>query len=91
MRYTTEALGITPVFNENSVVVYKNEQGLYINSGKEVMQSVTIYDIRGRVIASQKQVNNTDTTFTTLPTTQQVLLVKIEGESGNTVTKKVVY
>lgn len=91
LRYTTEALGITPVFNENSVVVYKNEQGLYINSGKEVMQSVTIYDIRGRVIASQKQVNNTETTFTTLPTTQQVLLVKIEGENGITVTKKVVY
>jgi hypothetical protein len=29
--------------------------------------------------------------FTTLPTTQQVLLVKIEGENGGIVTKKVVY
>lgn len=92
LRYTDQALGTDdPVFNENSVVVYKNEQGLHVNTGNEVMKSVTIYDVRGRVLATQKQVGTTTTLFTTLPDTQQVLLVKIVGENGGEVTKKVVY
>jgi hypothetical protein len=92
LRYTTEALGTdNPVFNQNTVVVYQDNNGLHINSGTENMVDVTIYDVRGREIASQKQIGNTVTVFTTLPTTQQVLLVKIEGENGGIVTKKVVY
>lgn len=92
LRYTTNALGTdNPVFNQNTVVVYQNIEGLNINSGTENMVNVTIYDVRGREIASQKQIGNTTTVFTTLPTTQQVLLVKIEGENGGIVTKKVVY
>lgn len=90
LRYTTQALG-NPIFNESSVIVYRNANGLFINSGNEMMTKVTVFDIRGRLLAIQKQVNKTSTVFTTLPTTQQVLLVKIEGEKGNVVTKKVVY
>lgn len=92
LRYTTETLGTTnPIFNENSVIVYKNDQGLFINTGTETMRSVSIFDIRGRVLATQKQIENTSTVFTTLPTTQQVLMVRIEGENGAIVTKKVVF
>ena len=90
LRYTEQALG-NPTFDENSVVVFKNNQGLFINSGNEIMKSVTIYDIRGRVLATKMQVGTTETVFTTLPTTQEVLLVKIEGVNGGVVTKKVVY
>ncbi|WP_284653394.1 T9SS sorting signal type C domain-containing protein [Flavobacterium terrisoli] len=91
LRYTTEALGTNnPVFNENTVVLYQNNSGLHINSGTENMKNVTIFDVRGREIASQKQIGDTVTVFATLPTTQQVLLVKIEGENGGIVTKKVV-
>ena len=92
LRYTNEALGTdNPVFNENSVLVYKNTQGLFINTGNAIMKSVTIYDIRGRVMATQNPVGTSTTVFTTLPTTNQVLLVKIEDETGGVVTKKVVF
>ncbi|MEK8179632.1 T9SS sorting signal type C domain-containing protein [Flavobacterium buctense] len=92
LRYTTQALGTTdPIFNENTVVVYQNQDGLHINSGTLNMENVTIFDIRGRQLASQKQIGTTQAVFTTLPTTQQVLLVKIEAENGAIVTKKVVY
>jgi len=92
LRYTDFTLGTNnPVFNESSVVVYKNNQKLYVNTGLESMKTVTVFDVTGRVLATQKQLNNTTTVFTTLPSTQQVLLVKIEGESGRIVTKKVVY
>ena len=92
LRYTTTTLGTAnPVFNENSVVVYKNENGLFVNTGTAIMKAVTVYDISGRVIATQEKVQTTTTVFTTLPTTQQVLLVRIEDENGGVVTKKVVY
>ncbi|MGL2964929.1 GEVED domain-containing protein [Flavobacterium sp. RSB2_4_14] len=92
LRYTSEALGVSnPLFDSNSVVVYKNNQALHINTGSVMMKTVTIFDIRGREIATQKQIGTTETVFTTLPTTQQVLLVRIEAENGEVVTKKVVY
>jgi hypothetical protein len=92
LRYTNAALGTTnPVFNENSVIVYKNDQGLFIDSGAVNMATVSIFDIRGRILATQKQVDRTTTVFTTLPTTNQVLLVRIQSENGSIVTKKVVY
>ena len=92
LRYTDVALGTNdPVFTENSVIVYSNDQGLHINTGAITMATVTIFDIRGRVLATQKRVNSTATVFTTLPTTNEVLLVRIEAENGAIVTKKVVY
>ncbi len=92
LRYTTESLGTeNPVLNENTVVVYKNGQVLHVETGEVVMDTVTIYDITGRQIAIQQQIGDTQAVFTTLPTTQQVLLVKIESADGVSVTKKVVF
>jgi len=90
LRYTAGALGV-PVFSENTVVVYKNETGLTINSGSIPMKSVAIYDVTGRLITSRKEIYATQTRFTTLPSTNQVLLVQITSETGVKVTKKVVY
>jgi hypothetical protein len=90
LRYTAGALGV-PVFTENTVIVYKNETGLSINSGSIPMKSVAIYDVTGRLITSQKEIYATQIRFTTLPSTNQVLLVEITSETGVKVTKKVVY
>ncbi len=92
LRYTNSALGINdPVFNENTVIVYNNSQGLFVNSGLVPMKEVSIYDIRGRLLTNQKAINATSTVFTTLPLTQQVLLIKVISQDGNVVTKRVVY
>ncbi|MFZ4680708.1 MAG: T9SS sorting signal type C domain-containing protein, partial [Flavobacterium sp.] len=90
LLYTSVALGV-PVFTENTIVVYKNETGLIINSGSIPMKSVAIYDVTGRLITSRKEIYATQTRFTTLPSTNQVLLVQITSETGVKVTKKVVY
>ncbi len=90
LRFTSETLGL-PVFSENSVTVYKNTEGLFVNSGQVPMQSVAIYDVTGRLITTQNNVNTTQVRFATLPKTNQVLLVKITSESGAVVTKKVLY
>jgi len=90
LRFTTLALG-NPQFNTNLVVVYKNEQGLHVTTGNAIMKSVTIYDVAGRLLTSKDNISASQTVFTNLPATNQVLLVKIISETGETVTKKVVY
>jgi hypothetical protein len=90
LRFTNTALGI-PTFTENTVVVFKNEEGVHINTGVVPMKAVAVYDVMGRLITSQNDINATQTIFTTLPKTNQVLLVQITAETGEMVTKKVVY
>jgi len=90
LRFTNQALGV-PVFSENTVVVYKNEEGLHVNSGTIPMSAVAIFDVSGRLIAANNPINNVQTLFTSLPITNQVLLVHITSETGGKITKKVVY
>jgi hypothetical protein len=89
LRFTSGTLEV-PVFSENTVVVYKNEDGLHINTGNLPMRSVAIFDVTGRLIAAQNAVNAAQTIFTNLPSTNQVLLVQITSEEGKVVTKKIV-
>jgi hypothetical protein len=90
LRFTNQALGV-PVFSENTVMVYKQNDVLYINSGVVPMKDVTLYDVTGRLITSKTNVNATQTSFVTLPMTNQVLLVQITSETGEKVTKKIIY
>jgi hypothetical protein len=90
LLFNNQALGV-PEYNENTVIVYKNEEGLHIDTGNLSMSSVSIFDVTGRLITTQKGINDTQTKFTTLPMTNQVLLVQITSELGEVVTKKIVY
>lgn len=90
LRYTDATLSNGDyVFSENALVVYKSEQNLVVNSGKAIMAKVEIHDIRGRLLADQKAINATETRFTTLPQTNQILLVTVTDITGTKVTKKV--
>jgi autotransporter-associated beta strand protein len=76
-------------FNENNVVVYKQNQELMVNTGKIPMSNVKVYDIRGRLLIAKDHIDATQVKLFT-GTTQEVLLVKITSDSYGTVTKKVV-
>lgn len=83
-------LGVeNPTFNANNVVVYNQNNGFAINSGKAIMSSVKVFDIRGRLIEEKKGINSNQTTLTG-GLSNEVLLVQITSEDGVTVTKKVI-
>jgi hypothetical protein len=93
LRYTSDStlqVG-APSFDANAVIVYKNLEGLHINSGMVNMASVQLHDIQGRLLATRNNIGATTTHFTTLSPTQQVVLVTITSQEGVVVTKKVVY
>lgn len=90
LRYTDSTLGVNPVFNENSVVIYKNPENKFVvNSGVFQMDEVKVFDIRGRLLLNLKAINSTQTKFD-IGTTNEVLLVQITTVDGVKVTKKVI-
>lgn len=94
-NYSDEIVATTPLsvnsrnFNENNVSVYKNNGVLYVNSVGSAIGTIKIFDIQGRLIAEQKNVNSNTATIKNLKATNQILIVKISSEDNIEVTKKV--
>jgi hypothetical protein len=78
------------VFNDDSVVVYKNKGMLYVNSGAVTMANIKVFDVQGRLIAEQKNVKTNATTINNLKVINQVLIVQITSDNNKVVNKKVV-
>ena len=79
-----------PVFNENSVTVFKNKGTLYVTSANVTIANIKVYDVQGRLIAELKNVKSTSASISNLKAANQVLVVKITLEDHKVVTKKVV-
>jgi hypothetical protein len=77
-------------FNDNSVRIYKNKGTIYINSGLVAINSVEVYDVQGRLLASQKDVNATTTALSNLRAINQVLIVKVSIDDNRLISKKIV-
>ena len=92
LRYTTETLGTeNPAFNENTIVIYKNNtiNEFVVSSGNTIMSSLKVFDIRGRLLLEKMDINALQTTFS-IGLTNEVLLVQVTSTDGIVVTKKVI-
>jgi|GEM_PF-2417721 len=87
--YDNQLAVTQPLFNENAVVVYKQNQDIVVNSGSIQMSKVQVYDIRGRLIAEKQNINATEVKIDA-GQTNQVLILKVTSVDNATVTKKVV-
>ena len=87
----TQALG-TPssLFTPNSVLATKNSDGFIVTTTGIVMKDIFVYDIFGRLLFKQTNINGTSTVLKGLSQTKQVLLLKITSEENETVTVKVI-
>jgi hypothetical protein len=91
LRYTNSTLGINdPSLIKNGITVYRSNGIINIYSRGEQIDNVKVYDLQGRLITEQKNVNSTTTSIKNLRATQQVLIVKITTQDNTIVTKKVV-
>lgn len=93
LRYTDGAAlnNASNLFTENSVVVYKNNQDIHINTGLITIDEVTIYDIRGSVLYTKKGINSADFTISNLASSQQMILIQLKSLDGSMVTKKLIF
>lgn len=91
IRFDSQLLGVTdPDFNANQVVIYKNsEQNFVVNTGKFIMKSVKVFDIRGRLLFESQSIDSNQTVFNG-GLSNEVLLIQIKSDNGQIITKKVV-
>lgn len=82
------ALGNDTVFDSSDVMIYCQNGMVNINTGTNVMDQVSIFDVKGALIIEKKDINATETKIMT-QTADQVLLVAIKDVEGKTVTKKI--
>ncbi|WP_026711804.1 beta strand repeat-containing protein [Flavobacterium filum] len=78
-----------PTFN--NVVVFSKNNALEINAGNETISSLTVFDIRGRKVAAQEEVNTSVASLDLSGVASQVLIVQIKSTNGQLITKKVVH
>lgn len=88
---TVSLLGTnTPELLANSVIVYKEANGINIKSGTVLMTGISIHDIQGRVLYSQADINNTHAEIAGLQLQQQVLIVEVTTVKGK-VSKRIIF
>ena len=89
LRYFDVLSVENPIFNSNSIVLYKEQNDVVIHSGKAVMDHVEVYDLSGRLLISTKKINSNEVSIN-VGQTNQVLIVKITSTDGFTVNKKTI-
>lgn len=92
IQFINETLGVNnPIDASNAIIVYKNNNVLFINSSTLEMKDVRLFDVRGRLITEKKDIMATEVNFTDLSIANQMILVQITTTDGEVVTKKVAY
>jgi hypothetical protein len=88
---TNSALGFEKTeVNEKTILINKQNGILYINAGTVVIKNVKVFDMMGRLIVEQKELNTTSTSLKDLGDTHQVLIVKITTSNDEIITKKII-
>lgn len=91
LRYTSKTLGTGDFENvENGLVVSVKDKVIKVESSKEDIKQISVYDITGKLIYDKTKVNQTEFEIANLRATNQVLIVKIILENGHTDSKKII-
>jgi hypothetical protein len=71
-----------------SIVIYKNaEEKINVNSGVKKMKNIQVFDLLGRLLWSQEDINASEFTLQEF-TSNSVLLLSIELAGGEIFSKK---
>ncbi|HWR94187.1 MAG TPA: choice-of-anchor D domain-containing protein, partial [Flavobacterium sp.] len=91
LRYTDSSLKTKNYLDiENSVKVVTNKNKITIFSSVENIQNITIYDIVGRKIVEMKNENSSEIIINNIHVKNQSLILKIELQNGEIISKKTV-
>lgn len=90
LKYTDTLLDTTTFdATQNQVLIVAKGQQMEIKSSTFSISNVTIYDLLGRLVVSKSNIATNEISIHSLPN-HQVLIVKIQLENGELVTRKVV-
>lgn len=72
----------------NQVVIFDKAEAVQLHSGQELMNTIVIYDLSGRVLARKLNCNSAEVALSSLPRKNQLLVVEIHLENGTVETQK---
>lgn len=79
----------SPEFNSNTVIVYKSNQKIVINTSNFEMSNVKLYDVSGRLLSEKNNINSNETIMDA-PISNEMIFVKITSKEDGVVTKKII-
>ena len=82
---------INNLVTNNNVKVFKKSNNINIKSVLETIKSVSIFDVSGRLIYENSNINNNDFVISNLNSSNQVLLLQIKTNDGIITTKKLIF
>jgi hypothetical protein len=85
-----EALGTGPVAENHALFVFKEGQGITVESGTSEIKDITLFDTRGRLLYEAHGINAMRTSITGLQAQEQMLIINITTEKGKT-SRKIIY
>jgi len=93
LRYTdTSTLGTEDLeANANGVLVSVKNRQIKVNSVDESIVSIKIYDLKGSLIYEKNKINKNEVIIDHLNSTNQLLIVKTQLESGKWASKKIIF
>ena len=89
LKFNNETLS-NEDFATNTVMVYTNEN-ININATNQIIKSVRVHDLLGRVLGTFDNVNTNSFSTRNVAKTQSPLLVEVTLENGATKTYKVIF
>ena len=89
LRFNNSPLSTVNQNNLKNVIVYAKNEEIKIKSDLENIKKVTVYDVLGRQIFENININNKDFNITSLKG-NQTLIVKITLETGEIISKKII-
>lgn len=92
LRYTGKTLG-TGDFEKikDGILVSVKDKVISIQSSKENIKEVTVYDVSGKMLYNKKKVSNTELQIQNLSVGNQVLLVKVTLANDFTTARKIIF
>lgn len=76
--------------NGNNVKVYKNNRNIYVNSSNKSIATIKVYDVRGRMIASEHNIKSKTSSINNLTEIRQVLIIKVIFEDHSVFNTKLI-
>lgn len=91
LRYNN-LLNVNPIqFDQNDVIVFKQNDAIRIETSNINMKSVKVFDIQGRLVITKNNVNSQSALLQHVGLASQVLMVQITAVDGVTINKKIIF
>lgn len=92
LRYTSKTLRNEDFENlENSILVSVKNKVVKVNSSKELIKDVSVYNIGAQLLYTKNKIDSSELVISNLNSSDQVLLVKVTLENGYSFNKKVIF